>query len=353
MSEDKFKNIKPFEITKDIPGFECQELSPGSQIAQTTSKHHVAISVPKPRNLKKIITEIIDEAIEAKHDFWWTWKVGDKWIEGGTIGLAQAMNRAWTNCALETECKEEFGQWVFRTHFIDFENGYTTMREHRVKIPIKSFGKYDMDRTLDMKFQSVQSKNQRNTIFAALPRWLKNQAIEAAKKASQDDSAFNMPDKIKKAIDYFADQGINEKELCAYFEKQDIKEFNVKDVARLRNLANQLYNKEIKAEDIISHGIYDFEKPKNNEAKKQKKAKEQENKTSKPVQNEIDIKGFTVRGIADYEIEAYFGVTLAELDCEQGRKDLFKILTDIEGGKLTPEEFKKTGAERFEMRQKE
>ena len=65
------------------------------------------------------------------------------------------------------------------------------------------------------------------------------------------------------------------------------------------------------------------------------------------------VKSFEIRGISETELCAYFGIDdLAEMDTPEGLVDLKKIASDTESEKLSPEEFKKTAAERFEMRTK-
>lgn len=243
---------------------------------QMRSERCVAMIVPKPRNLERIEQDVLKEAKYAQHDFYYNWSVNDRknnrkqWIEGGTIGLAQSMYRCWNNCELVTTVQTEAGYWIFSSTFYDFENGSTLNREHRIRIPNIDQKDSDYDRKMDMKFQAWYSKNQRNTIFAALPRWLKNKAIETAKAASKSDLNIDKKEKFVKAIKYFEERGISEKDLLLYFEKDSINDFDTKDILRVCNIANQLYNGEIKPSDISSQITEEFEKKKSSNKKEEK-----------------------------------------------------------------------------------
>ncbi|GAG31331.1 unnamed protein product, partial [marine sediment metagenome] len=231
-------------------------------------------------------------------------------------------------------------------------------------------------------FQTGQSKNQRGCICNAIPRWLINQAVEAAKAASKKDAGHDTDGKLTKALSSFNDKGITEADLLGYFGKKSIEEFDIKIVAQLRNLWVQLQNKETSVEAIKRQGQDVFDEPKQTRTKKidpKKYGDKAETKTKPadkikdvkkdpqsdmgkaPAKKAADtatlmqtIKSFEFQKIFETELCAYFGVDdLAEMDTPEGLVDLQKIAFDIKGGAMTPEEFKKQAAERFEMRRKE
>jgi len=287
--ETNFKDVQPFDIKKELLK------SPGNQLIQTRTIHNVAITVPKPRNLDKIIDEVMEESRKAKDSFYYTWPVKNRktdkstWIIGGTVDLAQAIARSWTNCAIETICREHGGEWIFKTTFIDFEKGFTTSRELRQLIPREGKGDYDQERTRNMAFQVGQSKNQRDAIFNGVPRWLKNQAIEMAKLAGQKDTDYDKAGILKKAIDFFTDKDISIVELCAFFNVKELDDLTGKDIGRLRNLATQLTNGDITAGDIKKQAVDEFERANHKETgsakqtkKRKKQAEEMEEKKDEP-----------------------------------------------------------------------
>lgn len=252
MAEKDFKDIEPFDIKKDM-------LEQKGTLIQQRSQYQVAITVPKPRDMRKIEESVLEEARAAGDEFYWTWKVGNKWIEGGTIDLALAIYRAWTNCVLETSCVVEGNQWIFRSAFIDIEKGSTLPRELRMTIPKKSAGGYDLNRWQNMQFQAAQSKNQRDAIFNATSRWLKNKAIETAKRESRKEVERDKSGVLKKAVDFFASHDISDTVICAYFNKEKVEDFTKGDIERLRNLATQLKNGDITSSDIQLQAADEFD----------------------------------------------------------------------------------------------
>ena len=359
MNETNKINQEPFDINDRI-------LEKQGTMVQTRTEYHCAVSVPKPRQLEKIQEDVLKEAAIAKDDFYYSWKVKDrrnnteKWIEGGTIGLAQCCFRSWTNCVLDTKIREEKGEWIFNSTFIDVEKGVVMPREFRFKIPLEANGKYDYERTKNMAFQMAQSKNQRDAILNALPRWLKNKAIEVAKEASRKEveESKDLSEKRDKAVKFFAQENITEKELCDYFNKNTINDFGIEDIVRLRNLANQLMNKEITSKDIklAASDIFD-KKPDILDKIKDKKNKVDSSKTEPTTdEKEEDYDPVfylsSLDTITDSEICAYSNVEdLGDLSPEH--LDSLKVIAEsMKSGKMTDKEFKKIAFERFEMRQK-
>lgn len=264
-SKSEFNNVNVVSS-----GFSVEQaqntLIPGQALQQTRSQYQCAVSVQKPRELVKIRRAVLEEARMAKDEFFWTWLVkckdGKKRpIEGGTIALAQSMLVNYTNCAIIPQYEEKNGRWRFETTFIDFEKGITLSRHLLHSIPKAQLGSHDMDRTINMAFQVAQSKNIRDVVFLAIYRWLRQEAIEEAKKASEEDIAENFQEVISKAMNYFALQDIHENEIAAYLGKKKPK-FNNKDVAFMRNLATQLKNGEVSPDSIKAYKQTGFESPK-------------------------------------------------------------------------------------------
>lgn len=365
-----------------------KKIQPGNEnMMRVRSNYVAAMTVQKPRVMKNVITAVMEEAAAAKDDFYYSWLVNNNktkkkdLIEGPTIGLAQAIARNWTNCAVETEVKEFGGEWIFKTTFVDFEKGFTTQREFRMLIPQEKSGNYDYERTRDMKFQTGQSKNQRGCICNAIPRWLINQALEAAKEASIRDAGKGTDGKLKKALNSFADKDITEADLLGYFGKKSITEFDANIVAQLRNLWVQLQNKETSVEAIKRQAQDVFDEPKQRNSRTTKKDEKKDKQPDKPkdikkdpqsdmgkaptkeaakvatklkltIKQQFDqiIKSFDVRDISQSEITAYYGVDVSEMESESGIEDLKPVIENLEAGTMTPEAFKQEAADRYKVR---
>jgi len=160
-------------------------------------------------------------------------------------------------------------------------------------------------------------------------------------------------------------KGITESDICAYFGKTTVDEFGVEDVERLCNMANQLYNGEISADDILNSVKEAFENEKK-EAKQEekqppaeaKKESPKEQKKSAKKDQSVDVNkkddfdlymmSFEVRGISETEVCAYF-MCESDEELKAHHLDDLKIeVQRIESEEITPEEFKKEAAERYE-----
>lgn len=235
----------------------------GQALMQTKSEYQCAVTVQKPRELAKVRQEVLKEARLAKDEFFYRWPVKNKngsqsWVEGGSVGLAQSIMSNYTNCAIIPKVEEKNGRWYFETVFVDFEKGVTTARHLIQKMPTVSLGKHSVDRTVNMEFQKAQSKNIRDTIFNAIPRWLRSEAIEEAKEASTADVLKNRDKILKKALEFFETKNITDTELAAFLGKKDTK-FNNKDIEFMRNLVVQLRNGDTTPEAIKEASASGFE----------------------------------------------------------------------------------------------
>lgn len=292
--DENFDEVVPYDPNQKSMANVLQE--EGSLVKVDTG-YQVAVSVPKPRNLAQVKEKLLIEAREGKNDFWYTWQVRNKktgkseWIPpGATIGLAQALYRSYGNCAMKTDVVEKDNTWIIKTTVIDIENGLTSEREVRQRIPSSGNGNYDTDRWQDMKFQSAYSKCQRNAILNILPRYLKNLAIEAAQAASKVKTS-ELSESLQKALSFFSQYDISTKDLCLYFAKPTINDIDEKDVTLMRNIATGIQNKEINPQDIKDQvkDIFDFNNSKDTKPATQNIKsdidKTKANKTPPPTSN--------------------------------------------------------------------
>jgi hypothetical protein len=166
--------------------------------------------------------------------------MGGKKIEGPSIGLAMAVAREWSNCAVPVEYYETPTEWVFTAHFVDLERGFTVSRVYRKKKGKGAFKKLEDDRAEDMTFQAAQSRAIRNVVLAGVPRWLTDQAKERAKDAVlKGISKEGLAAATDKALKFLASYGISEAQVIATLGKAK-HEWASEDIASLRGMASQL-----------------------------------------------------------------------------------------------------------------
>jgi hypothetical protein len=198
------------------------------------------MAVQRPRNLDKVVAAVLREAEFAGDAFYYSFPMGGKKIEGPSIGLAMAVAREWSNCAVPVEYYETATEWVFTAHFVDLERGFTVSRVFRKKKGKGAFKKLEDDRAEDMTFQAAQSRAIRNVVLAGVPRWLTDQAKERAKDAVlKGISKEGLASATEKALKFLAGYGISEARVLAVLGKPK-HEWASEDIASLRGMASQL-----------------------------------------------------------------------------------------------------------------
>ena len=250
------KNVTEFNEAKIFTGepqASVDLLGEGKALVKTQTDYHCAIAVQKPRILDKVVEAVKREAVYGGDDFFYRWpaKTKDgkvKIIEGGTIGLALAIAREWTNCVIPINVEENNGHWIFTASFVDLEKGFTITRSFRQQIPLTAPGKYELARWQDMAFQKGQSQAIRNVIFNGVPRWLRTEAISIAKESSLKKITKEGIDTARtKAVEFLAQYGITEEQIKATIGKE-LNELLPDDIQTLRNLAVQIQNGDISPE---------------------------------------------------------------------------------------------------------
>jgi hypothetical protein len=182
-----------------------------------------AIVVHKARDMKAVENRIMFEAARMGEDFVYAWRQKDKMskepdgkslIEGLSIDGAMILARNWGNAAIVPRLVQEtMTHFLIEASFIDLELGYTTIRLFRQRKG-GAAGDYQDDRKEDIAFQIGQSKAIRNAIDKAIPSWLRDEAIEAAK--SNAARKYDPPEKhIPAVVDYAKGLGVTEAQLVA------------------------------------------------------------------------------------------------------------------------------------------
>jgi hypothetical protein len=220
-------------------------------LLRSQTQFHTAVAVQRPRNLDKVVAAVLREAEFAGDAFYYSFPMGGKKIEGPSIGLAMAVAREWSNCAVPVEYQETPTEWVFTAHFVDLERGFTVSRVYRKKKGKGAFKKLEDDRAEDMTFQAAQSRAIRNVVLAGVPRWLTDQAKERAKDAVlKGISKEGLAAATDKALKFLAGYGVSEAQVIAALGKAK-HEWASEDIASLRGLASQLRDGQATAEQLF------------------------------------------------------------------------------------------------------
>ena len=248
-------------------------VNPPVPLMRSQTQFHTAVAVQRPRNLDKVVAAVLREAEFAGDAFYYSFPMGGKKIEGPSIGLAMAVAREWSNCAVPVEYYETATEWVFNAHFVDLERGFTVSRVFRKKKGKGVFKKLEDDRAEDMTFQAAQSRAIRNVVLAGVPRWLTDQAKERAKDAVlKGISKEGLAVATDKALKFLAGYGISEERVIAVLGKPK-HEWASEDIASLRGMASQLRDGQATAEQLFPATEAKEERPKAATPKEETKAK--------------------------------------------------------------------------------
>jgi hypothetical protein len=233
-----FADVEPF--TGEPGSSPVAPSQPPVPLRRSQTQFHTAIMVQRPRNLDKIVAAVLREAEFAGDAFYYSFPMGGKKIEGPSIGLAMAVAREWGNCAVLVEYYDTPTEWIFNTHFVDPEQGFTVSRVFRKRKGKGAFKKLEDDRAEDMTFQVAQSRAISNMVLAGVPRWLTDQAKERTKETVLNGiSKEGLAAATEKALKFLAGYGITEVRVVGALGKPK-QEWASEDIATLRGMASQL-----------------------------------------------------------------------------------------------------------------
>jgi len=254
-ANETFKDIVPF--TGEAEVLPATPFPTQLPMQRSQTQYHTAITVQRPRDIDRVVAAVLREAEFAGDAFYWSWPVKNKRtgrqeiIEGPSIGLAMAVAREWTNCAVPVEYQETAGEWVFTAHFVDLEKGFTVSRVYRRRKGKTQHLDAWGDRNEDMAFQAAQSRAIRNVVAAGVPRWLLDRAMEVAKNAVAEKIT---PEKLveasDKAVKFFAGYGIDEARIVAALGVPHA-QWATKEILALRGMVSQLKDGQVSAENLF------------------------------------------------------------------------------------------------------
>lgn len=260
MEPEQASTPQPFADILPFTG-ELEQLPQGSRppgpLMRSQTQYHTAVSVQKPRDLDRIVRAVFREAEFAGEAFYWSWPVKNRktgkvdMLEGPSIGLAMAVAREWTNCAVPIEYYETLTEWVFTSHFVDLEKGFTVSRVFRKRKSKGSFKAWEDDRAEDMIFQAAQSRAIRNVVCAGVPRWLLEQAMALAKEAvTKKITPEKLAEASEKAVKFFAGYGVQEEQIVAVLGVPRV-QWGSKEIVTLRGMVSQLKDGQASSEQLF------------------------------------------------------------------------------------------------------
>lgn len=267
-------------------------ISEGKTLVKTEIPYVTALQVQKPRDIDQVIDAIKRECEFGGDDLYYGWtlqrgKSAGKKIEGGSIGLATSLARAYGNVWIPVTMQETEEAFLFTATFIDLETGFNLQRIFRTDRTGDIPGEYEPARKEDIKFQIGQSKAIRNVILnGGIPRWLVNSAVKWAKDAVINNiTKEGLAKATANAIDFFAKNGIKEKDLIDYIGAPKTN-WTAENIAHLRGIAQRLKDEDISPEQALA----EMKEAKSEEPVSVEKILNGKNKKGKPAKTEAKKK---------------------------------------------------------------
>jgi hypothetical protein len=241
-------NGKPSEMGEAV-------VAGGGTLQKVQTDFVTAVAVQVPRDKKDVLARVIEECSFDPEGLIYAWtarnKDGSKGkISGPSIKMAMILSREWGNCATDAIVIDETDtHWTFKGFFIDLERGSTTPRLYRQRKPAAGKGRMDKDRTEDIDYQIGQSKAVRNAVVNAMPAWLMNKALKAARgELARELTKGGKADAIAKVKRAFAKWDVTVAMLEKRLDKKSGK-WTADDLADLRAVYSAIDDGQTTADD--------------------------------------------------------------------------------------------------------
>jgi hypothetical protein len=226
-------------VNLPIQSFPMMPMQMGGGMVQSRTPYVSAMQVLKPRKIDDVERSILRQAVLLGEEAFYGWGSGKGRVEGGSIDLAMTMINAYGNAVIVPDSVQETSEaWIFTHVFVDLETGVSTPRQWRESKRSIVDGNFDKERKDTIRFGRGQSKNIRNAILRAMPKWLVNKAIEEAKRGARDKMEKFIRDKgLAAAQSYTLQQlkryGVNDEQILEKMGKAKINGLDIDDLVRL------------------------------------------------------------------------------------------------------------------------
>lgn len=259
MQEDKRGYQQPQAI-----GTAEELIGQGKTLVKTQVGHQTAIAVQVPRDFKKFVQAVTDEAMMAGKAFYYSFPVKSKdkdtgaitrsTIEGGSIGMAMALIRNYGNAAVEIEvAAEDSLTTTFRASVVDMEKGVTIPRLFRYKkTPGKKRGGFDEDRTADADFQIAQSKAMRNAVLKFMPEWLLDTLMDACQSSElKAIERMGVVPAREQMVKVCKGMGVTIPSLLSALEKDKLEDIGAIDLVHVKGMVQAIRDKQATVAELF------------------------------------------------------------------------------------------------------
>ena len=195
---------------------------------------------------------------------------GGKALEGPSVRLAEIVCASYGNIRAGARVIANDGKTITAQGVChDLESNYCVTVEVKRKITDKHGKTYNEDMQV-VTGNAACAIAYRNAVFKVVPSALVNDIYEKAKDVAKG-TAETLVQRRDKAVKYFKDLGVTEKQICEVLEVKKIEDIDLDKLATLRGMATLIKNGESTIKDLFDNNtpattleeiqtMYDFKK---------------------------------------------------------------------------------------------
>jgi hypothetical protein len=195
---------------------------------------------------------------------------GGKALEGPSVRLAEIVCASYGNIRAGARVIANDGKTITAQGVChDLESNYCVTVEVKRKITDKYGKTYNEDMQV-VTGNAACAIAYRNAVFKVVPSALVNDIYEKAKEVAKG-TAETLVQRRDKAVKYFKDLGVTEKQICEVLEVKKIEDIDLDKLSTLRGMATLIKNGESTIKDLFENNavattleelqsMYDFKK---------------------------------------------------------------------------------------------
>jgi hypothetical protein len=195
---------------------------------------------------------------------------GGKALEGPSVRLAEIVCSSYGNIRAGARVIANDGKTITAQGIChDLESNYCVTVEVKRKITDRNGRTYNEDMQV-VTGNAACAIAYRNAVFKVVPSALVNDIYEKAKEVAKG-TAETLVQRRDKAVKYFKDLGVSEKQICEVLEVKKVEDIDLDKLATLRGMATLIKNGESTIKDLFENNapsvsleelqtMYDFKK---------------------------------------------------------------------------------------------
>ena len=213
-----------------------------SEINRSEVDMQIRTAKQYPRDIEAALSKIIKLATidtETAEDCFYAIRRGGDLIEGESVRLAEIIAACWGNLRIQTRIVGNDGRQISAIGIChDLESNLAVSVEVKRRITDKTGRTFSND--LQTLTGNAASKIAfRNAVFTVVPKAVTNKAVKEIKDVAVG-KAFDLEDKVNRAIAFFKSLNVSEEQLLQYLKISSIEEIQKEQIFELRGLVTAI-----------------------------------------------------------------------------------------------------------------